>query len=70
MNQTTEDKIINELSFSIAQLSYENAKLKVLYNEVLEENEHLKQLLERMNNVLENDKDLKELFDEVANKEG
>lgn len=70
MNQTTEEKIINELSFSIAQLSYENAKLKVLYNEYLEENERLKQSLERVNTVLENDKDLKELFDEVANKEG
>ena len=70
MNQTTEEKIINELSISIAQLSYENAKLKVLYNEYLEENERLKQSLERVNTVLENDKDLKELFDEVANKEG
>lgn len=66
----TTDRIINELAIKIANLTVENANFKVLYNEALEENERLKQSLERVNNVLENDKDLKELFDEVANKEG
>lgn len=66
----TTDKIINELAIKIANLTVENANFKALYNEALEENERLKQSLERVNNVLENDKDLKELFDEVANKEG
>lgn len=66
----TTDKIINELAIKVANLTVESANFKVLYNEALEENERLKQSLERVNNVLENDKDLKELFDEVANKEG
>lgn len=66
----TADKIINELAIKVANLTIESANFKVLYNESLEENERLKQSLERVNNVLENDKDLKELFDEVANKEG
>lgn len=63
----TTDKIINELAIKVANLTVESANFKVLYNEALEENECLKQSLERVNNVLENDKDLKELFDEVAN---
>nr|DAW78208.1 MAG TPA: Protein phosphatase 1 regulatory subunit KINSASE G - I [Caudoviricetes sp.] len=66
----TTDKIINELAIKVANLTVESANFKVLYNEALEENERLKQSLERVNSVLENDKDLKELFDEVANKEG
>ena len=66
----TTDKIINELAIKVANLTIESANFKVLYNEALEENERLKQSIERVNNVLENDKDLKELFDEVANKEG
>lgn len=66
----TTDKIINELAIKVANLTIESANFKVLYNEALEENERLKQSLERVNSVLENDKDLKELFDEVANKEG
>lgn len=66
----TTDKIINEMAIRVANLTIESANYKVLYNEALEENERLKQSLERVNSVLENDKDLKELFDEVANKEG
>lgn len=66
----TTDKIINEMAIKVANLTVESANYKVLYNEALEENERLKQSLERVNSVLENDKDLKELFDEVANKEG
>ena len=66
----TTDKIINEMAIRVANLTIESANYKVLYNEALEENERLKQSLERVNSVLEKDKDLKELFDEVANKEG
>lgn len=66
----TTDKIINELAIKVANLTVEVVNFKVLYNEALEENECLKQSLERVNSVLENDKDLKELFDEVAVKEG
>lgn len=64
----TTDKIINELAIKVANLTVENVNYKVLYNEALEDNERLKQSLERVNSVLENDKDLKELFDEIADK--
>ena len=64
----TIDKIINELAVEVGNLTVEVAKYKVLYNEVLEENEGLKQSLERVNNVLEADEALKELFDEIAEK--
>ena len=56
--QTT-DKIINELAIKVANLTVEVVNFKVLYNEALEENERLKQSLERINSVLENGKDLK-----------
>lgn len=65
--QTT-DKIINELAIKVANLTVENVNYKVLYNEALEDNDCLKQSLERINSVLENDKDLKELFDKIADK--
>lgn len=64
----TTDKIINELAIKVANLTVENVNYKVLYNEALEDNDRLKQPLERINSVLENDKDLKELFDEIADK--
>nr|DAX56743.1 MAG TPA: Protein phosphatase 1 regulatory subunit KINSASE G - I [Caudoviricetes sp.]DAY38938.1 MAG TPA: Protein phosphatase 1 regulatory subunit KINSASE G - I [Caudoviricetes sp.] len=64
----TTDKIINELAIKVANLTVENVNYKVLYNEALEDNDRLKQSLERINSVLENDKDLKELFDEIADK--
>nr|DAN95271.1 MAG TPA: Protein phosphatase 1 regulatory subunit KINSASE G - I [Caudoviricetes sp.] len=64
----TTDKIINELAIKVANLTVENVNYKVLYNEALEDNDRLKQSLERVNNVLYNDKDLKELFDEIAEK--
>lgn len=64
----TTDKMINELAIKVANLTVENVNYKVLYNEALEDNDRLKQSLERINSVLENDKDLKELFDEIAEK--
>jgi hypothetical protein len=62
----TTDKIINELAIKVANLTVENVNYKVLYNEALEDNDRLKQSLERINSVLEADQALKELFDEVA----
>lgn len=64
----TADKIINELAIKVANLTVDSVNFKVAYNEALEENERLKQSLERINNVLEADEALKELFDEVAQK--
>lgn len=59
MNQTTEEKIMNELSIQIAQLSYDKARFKVLYAEAIEE-------LTRFKSVLDYDKDLNDLFNEMA----
>lgn len=64
----TVDKIVNELAIKVANLTVESVNFKVAYNEALEENERLKQSLERVNGVLESDEALKELFDEVAQK--
>lgn len=64
----TVDKIVNELAIKVANLTVESVNFKVAYNEALEDNDRLKQSLERINSVLENDKDLKELFDEIADK--
>ena len=64
----TTDKIINELAIKVANLTVEAVNYKVLYNEVLEENERLKQSLARVNSVLDSDQALKDLFDEASKK--
>lgn len=64
----TTDKIINELAIKVANLTVEAVNYKVSYNEVLEENERLKQSLARVNSVLDSDTALKDLFDEASKK--
>lgn len=54
----TTDKIINELAIKIANMSVENANLKVLLGESQE-------ALEAINKVMETNPELKELFDEA-----
>lgn len=54
----TTDKIINELAIKIANMSVENANLKVLLSESQE-------ALEAINKVMEENPELKELFDEA-----
>lgn len=54
----TTDKIINELAIKIANMSVENANLKVLLSESQE-------VLEAIDKVMKANPELKELFDEA-----
>lgn len=64
----TVDKIVSELSQTLANAIVEASKYKVLYEEASEENKRVNELLSKFNDVLDSDKDLKDLFDEAANK--
>lgn len=55
---STEEKIISELSFQIAQFNFEKTKAKILYDEAIQELGFLK-------SVLESDEELKAKFEEV-----
>lgn len=55
---STEEKIISELSFQIAQFNFEKTKTKVLYDEVIQELGFLK-------SILDSDEELKAKFEEV-----
>lgn len=58
---STEEKIISELSFQIAQLNFEKTKTKVLYDEAIQELGFLK-------SILDSDEELKAKFEEVKGK--
>lgn len=58
---STEEKIISELSFQIAQFNFEKTKTKVLYDEAIQE-------LGFLESVLESDEELKAKFEEVKGK--
>ena len=58
---TIEDKIMSELSFQIAQLTFNNTRAQVLYDETKIE-------LELFKSVLESDEELKAKFEEVKGK--
>jgi len=60
-NMNTETQISKELVFQIAQLTYNNAELKVLH-------ENAVATLELFNSILDSDEELKEKFEEVKGK--
>lgn len=62
------DKIVSELSQTLANVIVEASKYKVLYEEASEEYKRVNDLLSKFNDVLDSDKDLKDLFDEAAQK--
>lgn len=64
----TVDKIVSELSQTLANVIVEASKYKVLYEEASEEYKRVNDLLSKFNDVLDSDKDLKDLFDEAAQK--
>lgn len=64
----TVDKIVSELSQTLANAIVEASKYKVLYEEASEEKKRVNELLAKFNDVLDSDKDLKDLFDEAAQK--
>lgn len=64
----TVDKIVSELSQTLANAIVEASKYKVLYEEANEEYKRVNELLAKFNDVLDSDKDIKDLFDEAAQK--
>lgn len=64
----TVDKIVSELSQTLANAIVEASKYKVLYEEASEENKRVNELLSKFNDVLDSDKALKDLFDEASQK--
>lgn len=64
----TVDKIVSELSQTLANAIVEASKYKVLYEETNEEYKRVNELLSKFNDVLDSDKDLKDLFDEATQK--
>lgn len=64
----TVDKIVSELSQTLANAIVEASKYKVLYEEANEEYKRVNELLAKFNDVLDSDQALKELFDETAQK--
>lgn len=64
----TIDKIVSELSQTLANAIVEASKYKVLYEETSEENKRVNELLSKFNDVLDSDQALKDLFDEASQK--
>lgn len=64
----TVDKIVSELSQTLANAIVEASKYKVLYEETSEENKRVNELLAKFNDVLDSDQALKDLFDEASQK--
>lgn len=64
----TVDKIVSELSQTIANTIVEASKYKVLYEEANEEYKRVNELLSKFNDVLDSDQALKDLFDEASQK--
>lgn len=60
-NMNTETQISKELVFQIAQLTYNNAELKVLH-------ENAVATLELFNSILDSDEELKAKFEEAKGK--
>lgn len=62
------DKIVNEISQTLANAIVEASKYKVLYEEASEEYKRVNELLSKFNDVLDSDQALKDLFDEASQK--
>lgn len=64
----TVDKIVSELSQTLANAIVEATNYKVLYEETSEEYKRVNELLAKFNDVLDSDQALKDLFDEASQK--
>lgn len=68
MNEQTYQRILNKISFKLANSEMVSAQFEALYEESQEQCEQANDLLAKFNNVLDSDQALKELFDETAQK--
>lgn len=68
MNEQTYQRVLNKISFKLANLEMVSAQFEALYEEAQEQCKQANDLLAKFNKVLESDPALKELFDETAQK--
>ena len=68
MNEQTYQRILNKVSFKLANSEMVSALYEALYEESQEQCKQANDLLAKFNKVLESDLALKELFDETAQK--
>lgn len=68
MNEQTYQRILNKISFRLANSEMVSAQFEALYEEAQEQCKQANDLLAKFNKVLDSDPALKELFDETAQK--
>ena len=68
MNEQTYQRILNKISFRLANSEMVSAQFEALYEESQEQCKRADDLLAKFNKVLDSDPALKELFDETAQK--
>ena len=68
MNEQTHQRVLNKISFKLANSEMVSAQYEALYEEAQEQCKQANDLLAKFNKVLESDQALKELFDETAQK--
>lgn len=68
MNEQTYQRVLNKISFKLANSEMVSAQFEALYEEAQEQCKQANDLLAKFNKVLESDQALKELFDETAQK--
>ena len=68
MNEQTYQRILNKVSFKLANSEMVSAQYEALYEESQEQCKRSNDLLTKFNKVLDSDPALKELFDETAQK--
>ena len=68
MNEQTDQRTLNKISFRLANSEMVSAQFEALYEESQEQCKRSNDLLTKFNKVLDSDPALKELFDETAQK--
>ncbi|EIG25324.1 hypothetical protein Javan377_0005 [Streptococcus phage Javan377] len=68
MNEQTYQRVLNKISFKLANSEMVSAQFEALYEEAQEQCKQANDLLAKFNKVLDSDPALKELFDETAQK--
>lgn len=68
MNEQTYQRILNKISFRLANSEMVSAQFEALYEEAQEQCKQANDLLTKFNDVLGSDSALKDLFDEAYQK--
>ena len=68
MNEQTYQRVLNKISFKLANSEMVSAQFEALYEESQEQCKKVNDLLAKFNSVLNSDTALKDLFDEASKK--